>query len=119
MKLLTDLQNICVRVLQMQRIVACIPIDESVVVFCDNIDNYTMKEASDYGITVWIAYEPWFVRNLIVLLVKNGYPLRGHHQSIEEFLPKLKTLRGATKDKKWMLSKFSNNLSEKKSNRWL
>lgn len=46
------------RVLPMQRIVACIPIDESIVVFCDNIDSYTMKETSDYGITVRIAYEP-------------------------------------------------------------
>ena len=42
----------------MQRIVACIPIDESIVVFCDNIDSYTIKEASDYEITARIAYEP-------------------------------------------------------------
>ena len=103
----------------MQRIVACIPIDESIVVFCDNIDSYMMKEASDYGITVRIAYEPWLVRNLIVLLVKNGYTSGGQYQSIEKLSPKLKTLRGTTKDKKWMLTKFSNNLSEKKSNRWL
>ncbi len=42
----------------MQRIVACIPIDESIVVFCDNIDSYTRKEACNDGIIARIAYEP-------------------------------------------------------------
>lgn len=54
-KTIYGFKNICVRVLPMQRIVACIPIDESIVIY---LDSYTMKEARDYGITVRIAYEP-------------------------------------------------------------
>ena len=51
--------------------------------------------------------------NMIVLLVRNGYPPDGRHEAIEKLSPKLKTFRGTIKDKKWTLSKFSNNLSEK------
>ncbi len=34
------------------------PIDETIAVFGDVVDSYTMKESSDDGITVRIAYEP-------------------------------------------------------------
>ena len=34
------------------------PINESIAVFGEIVDSYTMKEASDDGITVRIAYEP-------------------------------------------------------------
>lgn len=39
------------------------------------------------------------------------------HKAIEKFSALAITLRGTTKDIKWTLSKFSNNLSEEKSNR--
>ena len=42
----------------MQRIVACIPIDESIAVFGDIVDRYAMKKVSDCEITVRIVYEP-------------------------------------------------------------
>lgn len=38
------------------------PIDETIVVFGDVVDSYTMKESSDDGITVRIAYEPRLAR---------------------------------------------------------
>lgn len=38
------------------------PIDESIAVFGDVVDSYTMKEACDDGITVRIAYEPRLAR---------------------------------------------------------
>ena len=38
------------------------PIDETITVFGDVVDSYTMKESSDDGITVRIAYEPRLVR---------------------------------------------------------
>ncbi len=41
------------------------PIDESVAVFGDIVDSYTMKEASDDGITVRIAYEPRLARVML------------------------------------------------------
>lgn len=41
------------------------PIDESVAVFGDIVDSYTMKEASDDGITVRISYEPRLARVLL------------------------------------------------------
>ncbi|MBF1122587.1 MAG: type I restriction endonuclease subunit R [Solobacterium sp.] len=38
------------------------PIDETIAVFGDVVDSYTMKESSDDGITVRIAYEPRLAR---------------------------------------------------------
>lgn len=38
------------------------PIDETIAVFGDVFDSYTMKESSDDGITVRIAYEPRLAR---------------------------------------------------------
>lgn len=41
------------------------PIDETIAVFGDVIDSYTMKESSDDGITVRIAYEPRLARVIL------------------------------------------------------
>lgn len=41
------------------------PIDEAIAVFGDIVDSYTMKEASDDGIIVRIAYEPRLVRVIL------------------------------------------------------
>lgn len=41
------------------------PIDETVAVFGEVVDSYTMKESSDDGITVRIAYEPRLARVIV------------------------------------------------------
>ncbi len=41
------------------------PIDETLAVFGDVVDSYTMKESSDDGITVRISYEPRLARVII------------------------------------------------------
>lgn len=41
------------------------PIDETIAVFGDVVDTYTMKESSDDGITVRIAYEPRLARVIL------------------------------------------------------
>lgn len=41
------------------------PIDETIAVFGEVIDTYTMKESSDDGITVRIAYEPRLARVIV------------------------------------------------------
>ena len=41
------------------------PVDEAIAVFGEVVDSYTMKESSDDGITVRIAYEPRFARVLL------------------------------------------------------
>ena len=41
------------------------PIDETIAVFGDIVESYTMKESSDDGITVRIAYEPRLARVII------------------------------------------------------
>jgi type I restriction enzyme R subunit len=41
------------------------PIDETIAVFGDVADSYTMKESSDDGITVRIAYEPRLARVIL------------------------------------------------------
>ncbi len=41
------------------------PIDETIAVFGDVVESYTMKESSDDGITVRIAYEPRLARVII------------------------------------------------------
>lgn len=41
------------------------PIDETIAVFGDVVDSYTMKESSDDGITVRISYEPRLARVIV------------------------------------------------------
>lgn len=41
------------------------PIDETIAVFGEIVDSYTMKESSDDGITVRIAYEPRLARVIL------------------------------------------------------
>ena len=41
------------------------PIDDTISVFGDVVDSYTMKESSDDGITVRIAYEPRLARVIV------------------------------------------------------
>ena len=41
------------------------PIDETIAVFGNVVDSYTMKESSDDGITVRIAYEPRLARVIV------------------------------------------------------
>lgn len=41
------------------------PIDESIAVFGNVVDKYTMKESSDDGITVGLAYEPRLARIIV------------------------------------------------------
>lgn len=41
------------------------PVDEAIAVFGEVVDSYTMKESSDDGITVRIAYEPRLARVLL------------------------------------------------------
>lgn len=41
------------------------PIDETIAVFGDVVDSYTMKESGDDGITVRIAYEPRLARVIL------------------------------------------------------
>lgn len=41
------------------------PIDETIAVFGEVVDSYTMKESSDDGITVRIAYEPRLARVIL------------------------------------------------------
>lgn len=41
------------------------PVDETIAVFGDVVDSYTMKESSDDGITVRIAYEPRLARVIL------------------------------------------------------
>ena len=41
------------------------PIDESIAVFGDIVDSYTMKESTEDGITVRIAYEPRLARVIL------------------------------------------------------
>jgi len=41
------------------------PIDETIAVFGDKVDSYTMKESTEDGITVRIAYEPRLARVIL------------------------------------------------------
>lgn len=41
------------------------PVDETIAVFGDIVDTYTMKESADDGITVRIAYEPRLARVIV------------------------------------------------------
>lgn len=53
------------------------PIDETIAVFGDVVDKYTMKESSDDGITVRIAYEPRLAR--VLLSEKNAKEIEEYY----------------------------------------
>lgn len=53
------------------------PIDESIAVFGEIVDSYTMKEASDDGITVRIAYEPRLAR--VILSEKDAKEIQKYY----------------------------------------
>lgn len=58
------------------------PIDEAIAVFGGVVDSYTMKEASDDGITVRIAYEPRLVR--VVLSEKDAKEIQEYYNRCAE-----------------------------------
>ncbi len=58
------------------------PIDEAIAVFGDIVDSYTMKEASDDGITVRIAYEPRLVR--VILSDKDAKEIQQYYNRCAE-----------------------------------
>lgn len=54
------------------------PIDETILVFGDLVDSYTMKESSDDGITVRIAYEPRLAR--VILSEEQAKEIRKYYE---------------------------------------
>lgn len=58
------------------------PIDEAVAVFGDIVDSYTMKESSDDGITVRIAYEPRLAR--VLLSENDAKEIQKYYEKCEE-----------------------------------
>ena len=58
------------------------PIDEAVAVFGDVVDSYTMKESSDDGITVRIAYEPRLAR--VLLSDNDAKEIQKYYEQCEE-----------------------------------
>lgn len=58
------------------------PIDESIAVFGDVVDKYTMKESSDDGITVRISYEPRLVR--VLLSEEDAKDIQKYYEKCEE-----------------------------------
>lgn len=59
------------------------PIDETIAVFGDVVDSYTMKESSDDGITVRIAYEPRLAR--VILSDEQAHEIQKYYDKcIEE-----------------------------------
>lgn len=58
------------------------PIDEALAVFGDIVDSYTMKEASDDGITVRIAYEPRLAR--VILSEKDAKEIEKYYNTCAE-----------------------------------
>ena len=58
------------------------PIDESVTVFGDIVDSYTMKESSDDEITVRISYEPRLAR--VLLSEKDAKDIQKYYEQCEE-----------------------------------
>lgn len=57
------------------------PIDESVAVFGDIVDSYTMKESSDDEITVRISYEPRLAR--VLLSEKDAKDIQKYYEQCE------------------------------------
>ena len=58
------------------------PIDETIAVFGDVVDSYTMKESSDDGITVRIAYEPRLAR--VILSEEQAKEIQKYYESCAE-----------------------------------
>ncbi len=58
------------------------PIDETIAVFGEIVDRYTMKEASDDGITVRIAYEPRLAR--VILDEEQAKEIEKYYKRCEE-----------------------------------
>ena len=54
------------------------PIDETIAVFGEVVDSYTMKESSDDGITVRIAYEPRLAR--VVLSDEQAKEIQNYYE---------------------------------------
>ena len=58
------------------------PIDETIAVFGDVVDSYTMKESSDDGITVRIAYEPRLAR--VILSEEQAKQIQKYYEACAE-----------------------------------
>lgn len=58
------------------------PVDETIAVFGDVVDSYTMKESSDDGITVRIAYEPRLAR--VILSDEQAKQIQKYYDSCAE-----------------------------------
>lgn len=58
------------------------PVDETIAVFGDVVDSYTMKESSDDGITVRIAYEPRLAR--VILSDEQAKEIQKYYESCAE-----------------------------------
>lgn len=58
------------------------PIDETIAVFGDIVDSYTMKQSSDDGITVRIAYEPRLAR--VILSESQAKEIQEYYNKCEE-----------------------------------
>ncbi|MGO0063864.1 type I restriction endonuclease subunit R [Brevibacillus fluminis] len=58
------------------------PIDETIAVFGDVVDSYTMKESSDDGITVRIAYEPRLAR--VILSEEQAKEIQRYYEKCTE-----------------------------------
>lgn len=58
------------------------PIDETIAVFGEVVDSYTMKESSDDGITVRIAYEPRLAR--VILSDEQAHEIQKYYDKCTE-----------------------------------
>jgi len=58
------------------------PVDETIAVFGDVVDSYTMKESSDDGITVRIAYQPRLAR--VILSDEQAKQIQKYYDSCAE-----------------------------------
>lgn len=58
------------------------PIDETIAVFGDVVDSYTMKESSDDGITVRIAYEPRLAR--VIMSEEKAQEIEDYYRQCSE-----------------------------------
>lgn len=77
------------------------PIDETIAVFGDIVDQYTMKESSDDGITVRIAYEPRLAR--VIVSDEQAKEIEEYYKQCE--------LEGSTDDQIQASKKAMSNIS--------
>ncbi len=77
------------------------PIDETIAVFGDIVDQYTMKESSDDGITVRIAYEPRLAR--VIVSDEQARKIEDYYKQCE--------LEGSTEDQIQASKKAMSNIS--------